>query len=73
MPNKGRVMNRGATKRERPWPEQPGTPHKFRAGIGGPGCICCRVRGGHKPGMKRLRRHSMRSKEKAELRKSQEA
>lgn len=65
MANKGRIMNVGSTKRERPWPEHPDTPHKFRAGIGGPGCICCRAN--KNPKMKRLRRHSIRRQEKRDL------
>lgn len=67
MPNKGRVMNRGSTKRERPWSEGRTTPPKFRAGPGGPGCVCCRQ---HRPThvMKRLRMHSERRRADQEWR-----
>lgn len=71
MANKGRVMNVGATKRERPWSEKPETPTKFRAGVGGPGCICCRKV--MKPEMKRLRNQMVRRRAKAELRKGEDA
>lgn len=59
-------MGPGSTKRPRPWPESRETPTKFRAGVGGPYCICCRKT--KSPEMKRLRRHIIRRREKAELR-----
>jgi hypothetical protein len=63
------VMSPGSTKRPRQWPERRDTPPKFRAGVAGPHCPCCRARalGGRRA--KQIRRHIMRRREKAALRK----
>lgn len=66
MAKKGRVMGPGSTKRPRPWSERADTPTKFRAGVAGPGCICCRARND-----KRLRRHIMRRREAIDLAKEE--
>jgi hypothetical protein len=43
-------------KRPRPWPEKPGTPTKFRAGVAGPDCPCCGKITGHKGRTKKMKR-----------------